>query len=50
MQGEAVLADDKGRAEIVTVGDTIMEPLGAPTTWQGEGYLKKIYCIFRPAT
>lgn len=50
LEGEAVLADDEGRAETITAGDTFMEPLDAPTTWQGDGYLKKIYCIFRPAT
>ena len=50
LQGEAALADEQGRAEIVTVGDTFMEPLGALTTWQGEGYLKKIYCLFRSTT
>lgn len=50
LEGEATLADADGRAESVTAGDTFVEPLDASTTWQGDGYLKKIYCIFRPAT
>ena len=49
MDGEAELADDAGRSVRLTPGVSIIAPMGAPTTWQGSGSLRKVYCLFRPA-
>ncbi len=50
LDGEATLADASGHAEALAAGDTIIAPLGTATTWQGTGYLRKLYCLFRPAS
>ena len=49
LDGEATLADASGHLETLAAGGTIIAPLGTPTTWDGAGYLKKVYCLFRPA-
>ena len=48
LEGSVTLTDGEGRAQTFRAGDTFFVPLGNRNSWQCNGYLKKIYCIFQP--
>lgn len=48
LEGSVEFADDQGRTQRFSAGDTFFVPMGTPNSWRSEGYLKKIFVIFQP--
>jgi uncharacterized cupin superfamily protein len=48
VEGQVTIADDAGRTETFHAGDVFLMPLGALTSWETPGRLKKIFCTFQP--
>ena len=48
LEGSVEFADDQGRTQRFSAGDTFFVPMGTPNSWKSDGYLKKIFVIFQP--
>ncbi|WP_395689103.1 cupin domain-containing protein, partial [Aestuariivirga sp.] len=50
LEGSVTFEDDNGHSRRFSAGSTFFVPQGTPNSWTSEGYLKKIFVIFAPAS
>lgn len=48
VSGETTLADPDGATELVRASDTFLVSRGEVRAWEGQGDLRKIFCLFKP--
>lgn len=48
LEGEVTLTEEGGAPQTFRAGDTFFVPLGCRGDWVTTGYIRKIYCIFKP--
>ena len=47
LEGTVTITDGDGTATTFSAGDTFLVPQGMSYQWDSEGYVKKIFCIFK---